>query len=39
MRLDYGFVDRNEHFKKDISASTESVAEVFEKDLNNKRFP
>ena len=39
MRLDYGFVDRNEHFKKDISATTESVAEVFEKDLNNKRFP
>ena len=36
MRLDYSFVDKNKHVKKNIAASMENVAEAVDKDLDNE---
>ena len=36
MRLDYSFVDKNKHVKKNIAASMENVAEAVDKDLHNE---
>ena len=37
MRLDYSFVDKNKHVKKNIATSMENIAEAVDKDLDNKQ--
>ena len=37
MGLDYSFVDKNKHVKKNIATSMKSVAEAVDKDLDNKQ--
>ena len=36
MSLDYSFVDKNKHVKKNIAASMENVEEAVDKDLHNE---
>ena len=37
MGLDYSFIDKNKHVKKNIAASMENVAEAVDKDLDNEK--
>ena len=37
MGVDYSFVDKNKHVKKNIAASIEHVAGAVDKDLDNKK--
>ena len=37
MGLDYRFVDKNKHVKKNIATSMENVAEAVDKDLDNEQ--
>ena len=37
MGLDYSFVDKNKHVKKNIATSMKSVAEAVDKDLDNEQ--
>ena len=37
MGLDYSFIDKNKHVKKNIATSMENVAEAVDKDLDNEQ--
>ena len=37
MGVDYSFVDKNKHVKKNIAASIEHVAGAVDKDLDNEK--